>query len=63
VLDLSNTEFLLVQTEDGRQIRIAWEAIKALDFEERLLSTSSEQKMLRAGTHRMTLFPIGKKLV
>ena len=63
VLNLSNPEYLIVQT-NGDRCEIPWDRISNLDFEEQS-SPAIENKRhhMAASAHRMLSFPLGKKVV
>ncbi len=63
VLNLSNPEYLIVQT-NGCECEIPWDRISSLDFEEQATPAMENQRQhLAASAHRMLSFPLGKKVV
>jgi hypothetical protein len=63
VIDLSNPEFLVVQTDAGEH-SIAWNRISSLDFEEQGVGpAASQRQQFAASAHRVSPFHLGKKAV
>jgi hypothetical protein len=62
VLDLSNSECLVVHTSEGERV-IQWDRISNLDFEEQGIVFAGPRSRVRTAPHRMLSFPAGKKVV